>query len=170
MGWKPTPSWVKSSPQQPFRQANVHLGNDTAQPSTQRALNIGDTNHADLSDYCSSGNQAQGRSQEGIFLELCRCTPKMPIHVCTHVPCFLNATEATQFGRSWHFQVCLSAPSFSCLFLPTIFCLALVVRFSYPYFQCFQFASLVVISKFAPSWSFRKMACSSLLLVTRNSR
>ena len=45
--------------------------------------------------------------------------PKMPIHVCTHLPSFQNANKATQFSGSRHFQVCLPAPSSSCFFLPT---------------------------------------------------
>ena len=32
------------------------------------------------------------------------------------MPSFQNATEATQFSGTWHFQICLPAPLSSCLF------------------------------------------------------
>ena len=59
--------------------------------STARVWVCGFTSHVDLSSYCLSDNQAWGLSQAGDFLKLCRCTPKISIHFCTHVPCFLNA-------------------------------------------------------------------------------
>ena len=39
-----------------------------------------------------------------------------------------DATKATQFSGSRHFQICIPAPSSSCLFLPTTAHLALVMR------------------------------------------
>ena len=84
-------------------------------------------------------------------------------HICTHAPCFLNATEVTQFSGSRHFQVFLPAPLSSYLFLPTTFRLALVVRLylpllTVPCVQGFTFDSLTVVSK---------IACPSSSLVAR---
>ena len=61
-----------------------------------------------------------------------QCTPKMPgpyLHTCAMLSkCNHSTTTATQFSGRWHVQVCLPAPLSSCLFLPTNFCLVLVVR------------------------------------------
>ena len=91
-----------------------------------------------------------------------KCSPPptwtFQVHVCTHVPYFPNATKATQFSGSRHFQVCLPAPWSSCLFLPTTLYLALVVIYTnlylpYLYVLCFHFASSVVISKISCHFS-----------------
>ena len=37
-------------------------------------------------------------------------------HICIHVPCFPNATKATQISGPSHFQICLPAPSSNCFF------------------------------------------------------
>ena len=89
------------------------------------------------------------------------------------MPCFLNATKATQFRGSCHFQVFLPVPLNSCLFLPTTFRLALVVKLYSPLLTvpmcsrlslCFfnvhsELCSLIAISK---------IACPSSWLVARN--
>ena len=105
---------------------------------------------------------------------VCTSLPqKFQVHVCTHVLYFLNATNATQFSGSRHFQVCLPEPSSSCLFLSMAACLALDVRLYLPLLTIsvcsvlslrffsghFKICSLTVVSK---------ISCSSLSVVTRN--
>ena len=63
--------------------------------------------------------------------------PKNAKSICTHVPSFQNTAEAMQFSRSRHFKICQPVPSSSCLFLPTTFCLALVMRSYVPSFSLF---------------------------------
>ena len=74
-----------------------------------------------------------------------------PCHICTLVPCFPNATKATQFSGSRHFQICLPAPSSSCLFLPTTTRLALIVR------SCVPSISVCGVSAIASITAFRSM-------------
>ena len=90
------------------------------------------TDHADLSNLHQAipyTTEVKGSA------ELCNVPRKCQVHVCAHVPCFLNIAEATQFSRLWHFQVFLPAPSSSCLFLPTTASLALVERSYVPSFS-----------------------------------
>ena len=70
------------------------------------------------------------RSRDLLNLQVYSGNAAHMCHICTHVPCFLNASEATQFSGSWHFQICLPAPapSSSSLFPPMTFRLAFVVR------------------------------------------
>ena len=72
----------------------------------------------------SAGYNSLPENAKSIFAPMC--------HNCTHVLCFQNAAEATQFSGSRHFQIFLPAPSSGCLFLPTTFRLALVVRLYLP--------------------------------------
>ena len=79
--------------------------------------------------------EAEANRTTGEFADVPRKCQSMfapKCHSCTHVPCFQNATGVTQFSGWWHFQICLPAPSSSCLFLPTTARLALVVRLCLP--------------------------------------
>ena len=97
----------------------------------------------------------------------CSVLRKCQVHVCTHVPCFLNATEATQFSGSWHFQLCLPATSSSCLFLPNLppgLGCEVILAFTYCTHMFNASVSLTVVPKFAHTCPFMLPSSSYRLI------
>ena len=81
------------------------------------------------------------------------------------MPYFQNAAEATQFSGSRPFQVCLPTPSSSCLFLPTAFRLALVVRLYLPLLTkpaCSMLSLLFFSGHFENSLTFSSLIARSV--------